>query len=516
MSRRWCPGWLVVALCAGSLFAQDAPGPESFVAKLGDTNERAAAREQLLALGAHAVPAMTTALATANEALCGELLTVLTAMGPRAGAAVPAVLALLDSRPRGDAQIVSTLAELVPWRAADVDVDPAAVQRSVSQARMKNRQSPEANAADIEASQRLRVRLAFPRNLDVATLVAQLRANQPLRVELAAEFVGTHGAAAAAAVPMLRTILTRREPRVVGTERTVPLHRKAATALLAIAPGGDDAELARAVLAGRGPKLIAEVRELPPRLRTRIAELVGELAVPDTRPAAIANLVALGEPTALPVVATLSAPVDDATVAAALATLRELGAHAAPAVPDLVEALTSLSATHTVDAMLTLAHVIPWATDQVPSPTVSSSVGSARIFGKAIRGEIDCEFLTRFSAANAVLTASINVDPQGSVAEFEAHLASPSVAVRECALRVLAVRGAAARPLLPAVAAMLHAPQPKRSSVLWLDRGRVTSQRIDCTADVQRLAAAAILAVADRGDPLCAQARAVMAQPEAK
>jgi hypothetical protein len=72
------------------------------------------------------------------------------------------------------------------------------------------------------------------------------------------------------------------------------------------------------------------------------------------------------------------------------------------------------------------------------------------------------------------------------------------------------------RPLLPTLGAMLGAKQPPRAVMEWRDDGGLVHRRVDCTAEIHRLVARAIIAVAAPGDPLLATARAVLAEPEPK
>ena len=499
----------VTALAA----AQSRPTPGELVEQLAVAEQRGPARERLLALGKDAVPALANRVSATERELRAEVLAILIELGPDAGAAVPQLAAAMRGSPDYPTSTLQALAELVPFRAPDVEIVKEELSR-FQLTRLHRRGQPDTDS-DPSLGTRLQQRLDFPRAPDVASLLTIVQGYQAFRVELAVEHLGLHGPAAAAALPMLQRLLERREPRILTTERTVPLHRKAARAVLAIAPASPAAELARAVLAGKTPPPAAP-SPVPDRARARIAELVVQLDDATKRSAAAANLVALGALAAPAVAATLTQEHDVDSREAALGVLRDLGPRAASTVPELAEALTSLSAEHTVSVMRALQATAPWCRDVVTLGCAAFSIGQLELHGRRVQGKIDAEFLTAFFAAQMEFHAVMTVDPSCSLDELGKLLDSPAVTTREAALAVARERGAECRSLLPALATMLTADQPKGHFVRWNEGGSVTTGDVDRSADVQNLAARAIVAIAPPDDPLVIAARDVLARPEPK
>jgi hypothetical protein len=501
--------WLSVTALAT---AQSQPTPAQLVEQLASVDQRARAREQLLALGKQAVPALCDRV-SAEPRLQAEVLTILIELGPDAGAAVPPLVAAMRGSPDDPTSTLRALAELAPFRAPDVEIDKEELSRF--QLRGLHRRGRPDTDPDPSLESRLQQRLAFPRAPDLASLLTIVQGYQAFRVELAVEHLGLLGPAAAVALPMLQRLLERPEPRILTTELTVSLHRKAARAVLAIAPTSPAAELARAVLAGKStPRSAAP--PVPERARARIAELVAQLDDPTKRSAAAANLVALGALAAPAIAATLADEHDTDSREAALGILRDLGPRAASAVPELAEALASLSAEHTVSVLRALQATAPWCRDVVTLGCTACSIGQLELLGHRIRGRVDAEFLTAFFAAQMDFTLVMAVDPSCSLAELGIMLDSPAVTTREAALAVARERGAGCRPLLPTLAGMLTADPPKGHFVRWTDAGGIETGPLDRTAVVQRLAAQAIVAIAPPDDPLLVAAREVLARPEPK
>jgi hypothetical protein len=524
-TKRW---WTVV--CVGTLLAaQDpalpplspvpAPGtahesPAELLVKLRDPSSREWAHERLLAAGAAAVPALVANLADENDVVPAQRLVILHELGPAAGAAVPALIELLLQGTPWQLEVTRTLAELVPWRAPELAYDDDAMARAFSRDSTGRPRTIGPGLGERLLQHRLRVRATFPRDADVATLVTIVRRGQPWRRELAIELLGRRGAEAAEALPALRDVLERPEPRILTTRTDVPLHRVAARAALAIGADGDLAARARDVSADR-PVPLPVPPPPPERLQRRLAELVQQLGVPDQRAAASANLLALGELAAAPLGALLTTA-DDATIGAALVVLCELGPRAAAAVPDLILAAASSTTAHTGAVLRALAVAAPHAHDLVPPLDWQADLSEVTVFGKRLRGPIDAALLNALSRAQRALAQHQIVDPTATVAELGAFLAAPRVETREAALVLIAARGEPARPLLPALAAMLRAGQPASQEVVWHERG-ARVQAFDRTVPVQRLAARAILAIAPPDDPRRAAAQAVLAaEPAAK
>src|SRR5690606_4693545 len=119
---------------------------------------------------------------------------------------------------------------------------------------------------------------------------------------------------------------------------SLPMHRKVASAVTAIAKNSPTARFAQSVVAGEIPKPAVAV--IPARAKARIDELLRELAVASTRERAAANLVALGRLSAMPLAERLGVSKDPKFLTAAIAVLDALGPAAAEAVPAMLKALT--------------------------------------------------------------------------------------------------------------------------------------------------------------------------------
>jgi hypothetical protein len=503
--------WLSVTALAT---AQSRATPAELVEQLAVAESRANARTQLLAFGKQAVPALANRVTATEPGLQAEALAILIELGPDAGGAVPQLIAAVERNgPVDPTPALQALAELGPFRAADVQIDVNDMARAVFMHALRGARRG-GNGVEMW-SDRLRRRLDFPRAPDIETLLVIAQGCHAYRVELAVEHLALHGSAAAAALPLLQRLLERPEPRILMTDRTVPIHRKAARAMLAIAPASPQADIARAVLAGMAPPAAA-APPVPERARARVATLVTELDVPAKRAAAAANLVALGTLAASAVAATLAHEHDVDSREAALGVLRDLGPRAAATVPELLEALASLSTEHSVSVLRALQATAPWCTDVIPGLSTSCSIGDLSVFGRRVRGNADGAFLTAFFAASAQLHAAMAVDPSSSLTELDALLGSPNVATREAALAVVRERGAECTALLPTLDSMLTATAPKGNVVQWRDEGVVGHLKVDRSAAVQYLAAQAIVAVALPDDPLVAAARDVLARGEPK
>lgn len=470
----------------------------ALVQQLGDVNQRAAARTQLLAMGSEFVPALADALAGASGEKLDELLAILTELGPAAGAAVPQLLERAKKRGEQVVDIVATLAELAPWCPPDI------APRWENQRAMVFMACLEVQRG-FPVCDRLQVRTSFARDTAIEDLITIIDGRRAWHRELAIELLGRRGPAARAALPALRRVFEQPEPRVLPSDRTVPLRAKAAKAVLAIAPDGDDASTAREVLAGvrAAPAPMAPV--LPERAHVRIDELVRELADPAARAAAVTNLVAFGAPVAKPVAASLASS-DADTQRAALAVLRELGPGAAAALPPVLDALGQMPAANVLDALDIVLAATASSRDVVPQVISGLSATGAFVSGRLIEFDEDSS-MERFSMMMAQQYAARTVDANASLPEFEAWLAFSCPFMRERALVALAPRGEKARPLLVKVGEMLRAAHPPH-------RVRQQNTVVDRTPFVQRAAARAIVAIAVPGDPLVTEAKALLAEPE--
>lgn len=486
-----------------------------------DAEVRTAARDALVAMGAPAVAPLVQRLANANDDTTIACLDVLRELAPVAGEAFAVVRERVQAlkRRRGSeatpalaVPLFATLAELAPHRRADDEVDTRDQVRFLVDWEGKG---PELGVV----LQRLRVRQAFPLAVDVTTLRREVAGRVALRAEVAIERLEALGPAALAALSELRAVLDRRQPRMLVTGEDVPLHRKAARALLAIAPDAPEAAAARAVLAGTWAPPERPQPVLPERLRSRLAELGATLrddGDDGRRAAAVANLVALGAPAVPTFVALLDPNSPEAATTAALVGLRGLGRHGVAAVPALVEALRTLPAQHTIDVVHALAATAPWSQDVFFAPTYSCSVGRLEIDGRAIQGTIDVAFLNALQSGWRDLSYALDVPVDASVERLRELLDDPMLGRRERALAVIAARGDEVGDLLATLVPMLTATQPVEYQHEWTEARTVRNRKVDRSAEVQRLVAATILAIAPSDHDASNQAGRRLAELDGK
>lgn len=461
-----------------------------------------------LVRGQQSVEQMMQGIEEAEDADFEQRLLALVAHGPKAAAAVQPLLDLAQSRklpPERFAPLIEALAELAPFRAAGQEIEPRQLMIATQLVGARSRGSLTVNAA----TSRLAVRGRFPQDLSIDDLVIATRAHNPLTVEVAVDLLWVRGTAAHAALPALRALLGRPEPRILLGEGTIPIHRKVARAVAAIEPDGDVAKLAAQTL--EHPPVV-KAGAVPQRLQERIDTLLVELGTPGTRAQAAANLKAIGSSTVASITSVLSKDQAPEVWTAALDVLRDLGPDATAALPRLYEAAWSLPSSHTVAVFEALTAIAPWSWDRLPDLSGNSSVRSVTIAGHPIAGEIDLDFVNAYMAASMRYQSALKVDPDAPLAELGKKLGSPTVALREFALRAIRRRGADARDLLPALGEMLDADQPKERRMVFITATAGGPEVFDHTDTIQRLAAEAILAIAQSEDPLNAAAKARLAK----
>lgn len=498
---------LVAGWFAASAAAQTAG---ELVDQLRDERTRAAAQQALLTLGEPGARAIADRLATMDDAHRRCCFDVLVALGRRAVGAVPKLVDHLAAQRHGAQQALDVLAELVLFH------EPGAPRLARRDFLRAWTHLSDDDVGFSVAVQRLQLRMEFDVTTSVDDLIALLPCRQPFLVEAAVDLLGGHGRGVAAALPALRQLLDRPEPRILLTERRVPLHTKAAKAMLTLGATGPDDEAARAVLAGTWSPREPADRQQPARLQQRVGELVAELANAATRPGALDNLVALGSASALPVADLLAKATAPETVQAALQVLRHLGKDAAATTPQILEAVRSLPAEHTVGAIRALAAVGPWSREVVPALTTSANASSLSVFSTKIHGAIDLDLLRELDLAQAECTLAMSIAVDLPTARLAALLDAPNVLRRERALEIVRARGAECRVLVPDVARLLDATGLAAQVLERTDDGGHRMRRLDRTPHVQRLAARALLAIAATDDPVLRRAREILAQPEGK
>ena len=510
---------LAYCIATAALTAQqNAVAP--LIERLADPAARDAAHAKLLELGNAAAAPLAAQLSTASSEHARACLCVLYALGPAGGAAVAELVDLVARAADGPhldylPEALTTLTELIPYRTDDdatrLEPTVAAAFRRWSQPVRDDRKTKSIT------QQRFAARYAFPRHQPLDALLALAQDRRAWVAEAAIEHLGALGPAAGRAVPVLRAVLHRPEPRILPTDQRVPLHRRAARALLAIDPAGSEVATARSVLAGTwSPPAV--VRPLPPRVRQRLDDLLSELQGVDSarRATAVDNLVALGSLAAEPVGTLLQSTSNDDTLTAALEVLRRLGKDGAAAAPALATALMELSTTHTIAVVQGLVATLPGSEHTYVPPWLSSSVRRLEIQGHRIPGAVGGDFLNAFQDAMEELYMTLSIPAESSAEELRVLLDDASVKKRRRALEVIAMRGAACNSLVDKLGPMMTAAQPVLSRPRWNDDGRATADRVDLTDQIHRLAAAAILAAAPADHELVAPARERLALPAAK
>jgi len=492
-------------LAAAPARAQGAQDPRARVAELADGSQRAAAHRDLVALGGKAVPALIDALDGKDPVVLAETASILREIGPDAGGAVKRLKSLCEA-PTAPFEVLEALAELMPYRGEDLLFDPRWLPGPVLYQRAMGK------AEGMVLLARLHTRALLDVNLGVAVLEPLARSHDAFRAEVAIEMLARRGRAAAGAVDSLAALLLLPDPRILLTDRTVPIRARAARAILALAPEAPAATTARAVLAGTLAPGTNQA-PVPERASRRAEQVVAELAHADTRAAAADNLVALGPIAVPPLLAALGRPHEDEFATSAVDVFRRLGPAAVDAVPALAEMLVTRPATETVAIAHALIVAAPWSRD-VLLLTRTGSLGTISILGRAIPGPIDVDLQNDIDMALNELSTAMLVDASSTPDQLRAMLLHPGELLREAALRMVNMRGPELRALLPDLANMLDQPQPRSPRSIWHADGRslvILESRDDV---VHRLAAQAILAIGTAGDRLLVEkARAVLAAP---
>ncbi|MCB9884533.1 MAG: hypothetical protein H6838_03520 [Planctomycetes bacterium] len=455
------------------------------------------ARAALVEMGAAAVPAIMDVLEGADAASQAPYCSLLIEMGSAAVGARARIEALLGDRKKATCELVWVLAEIAGH---EVVLDPD----SRSPRWVFNVMTTMKGDGQVAFS-RLSSRSSMPRDLALEDWIEALASTNAVRVEFATEQLARLGAKAEAALPGLQLLLEVPDPRILGSERTIHLRRKAALAVLAIAPQSPAGDRAREVLAGV-PPVIEAPPEVPERAAARVTELARELRHDGKRDEALANLVALGA-LAVPAFVAALDPEDVETTAAALAGLTRLGRTGAAAAPALYDQLGRLPGSLHPALMRALTAVAPHCREVWCAMSWGSTGSSLTIFGRSLRTEESA--VNEFRDEATVFQVAMVTDSGCPIGELEHLLDDRYVPRRERALAELRRRGAAAARSLPEVVAMLDAAQPKLLKSVHVGN-TVTSQQVDRDDEVHRLAAEAILAIAPPGDPAIARAKAVL------
>lgn len=484
-------GSLFVTLLAASATAQQHDPTAAIVRELTGFDDTDAHR-RLVTLGKDAVRSLTDDLGAdqLEPHRLRERLRILREIGPPAGTAVAALQEQIVYFPRDVlAEFLVTIAALAPYRPADV-IYRFEIQTKIGEIRFEHDEARQRDAVNL-LLHRMRERFSLHHSASLAELVRAADGYRPFRVELAIELIAKRGFEGFAAAPVLRKLVARSDPKILLTDKTVPLRRAAARAIFAMETSPQDAKVLRGAMLGEAPPASPP---LPERARARIEQLIGELADPTLRDNASDNLVALG---AL-VVPFLAAIVGDeghaAQREAALDVLRRLGPDAGEGVPLLFAALFRAPTNATPSILRALAELAPWSRHHVPFPRFDSTDGLLRLYDRPIGPLEDESHTARCSARHKQLIETLAVDPAAGSKEFETWLDATLPHRAMFAIAVLERRGAEARPLLQQLAEV-----------------RLTSKRPneeDAVEELRRAAARATLKIDAPDGRFSKQARA--------
>lgn len=507
---RWIASSVVLVCFAETLAAQEVRAVR-LVQRLKGSSEvtHEQAGDALVALGGQAVKPLLDALpAKDNRKFARRVLRLLGRIRPSGGTAFPDLMAIgkkLDSDNLID--LLRTLGDLAPYRPEGTDAD--VIARDSFRFLIRSPRPTRAFLGD--AWHRLRMRAGFSLRPTLEYLVTALDGYRPYRVELAIEHTARRGAAAHAVVPGLLRILDRPDPRIPSTDQRLPLRENAARAILKIAGAEyvDATARARAVLDGAGPRA---PRPIPQRAKERLAQLIRDLASDDPKRihAASVNLEAY-RTLSVPVIAVALPSLRSAeSRSAALGVLRRLGQEAAPAYFALTEVLTVYPARHTAEIMELLAEIVPWSRDVSSSLLYTYRLGDLRLLGVRIQGDASPGVFNRVAAAYQKYTAAVTVDPGVTIDDLARLLRHASVCKREVALRLLRLRGRAARPAIRSVLEAMRDSHPSTSEVIWNADGSSSHRMVSRDDAIHRRAAEAVLAIDPENERAVVEARAVL------
>lgn len=370
-----------------------------YVQALG-TKDGPASRAHLLAGGAAAARALRSGL-DQNEPVerTRERLELLARLGPAAAGEYEALQRAARHRPlRAPVEFARTLGELAPYRAENTG-DGSLVPFVV--VTLDGIADPTATN-QLLALERVRFETRHETRADVPlpALLELLHSRRPYRVELAIELLAQRGRTAFEAAPVLRQMLRGTDPRILRTDRVIPLREAAARALLAIEPD----------VAPPSPKPATKGPELPERALARARELVRELFVPERREDARTVLASMGPVAVEACREFVEKDVELSEGLEALDCLLAGGADPSPVVAQLLDDLAKSSPEHRLRLLAWLAFVAPFSRDVVLAPRPENFRGLRLHDFDVLEG---FDRTTRFGISSAAgeLTAALEVDP---------------------------------------------------------------------------------------------------------
>lgn len=333
--------------------------------------------------------------------------------------------------------------------------------------------------------------------------IALLESRSPWRVERAIEALAACGAEARQALPALRALVARPDPRIYFTTRRIPLRRAAAKLVLALEPEAADAKQVRGVLLGEAPTQHSNA--VPETMKARVAELVAELAHEDRRSEALANLLAF-EDFALPLLAEAVTATGDAEHALAIhRAIRNLAPRAGAALPPLLDSIERVSADQQPELLHTIACIAPWSLDRI----LPVNVDRDRYW--IARTPIDIQSSPAAADAFGFLRIAIHADGACSVDELRNMLRDDDLYVRDVGVAIASGRRADAERLLADLEPCLEAKQEPPAIPF------VNSVRAPKTWHLEhrRRAAELVSSIATEGSAAALRARSVLADLDA-
>lgn len=461
----------------------------TLVRALGGSNSDGA-RAELEALGAAAVGALLDDLGTNRESTrhLSRRLETLRALAPFAGHAFDQLQngAKQHQGPCGE-DYLKTLAAIAPYRPKDARLDPMVFLSVLMGTGMLGDDARTARIALI--AERLSVRIELHADAPIEDLVQLAESYRPFQVEAAIELLLHRGADARVALPVLRAIAARPNPRILLSDESVDLRRVAARAILALDPEAQDARDLRGILLGEPMPTAPLSRTHAELLHERAFDLLTKVRDKSEGDLAMRELQALGAMAVPCLMAAVRTGDPSPHEGAALEVLALLGSDAAAAVPHLVQTACAVEPARRPAILLALAATMPWCRDLAPSLRASPASGCFIHDRNLCTGADPATKAQIEIAFHDLLTAAV-VDPGMGTASVERWLQMPVANTRRIALRIALDR---APELRGEVATMLACMEEEVDRSRWeLLTDEATQQR--WIRDYRILAARAVVA----------------------
>ncbi|MBK8099740.1 MAG: hypothetical protein IPK26_21755 [Planctomycetes bacterium] len=348
------------------------------------------------------------------------------------------------------------------------------------------------------------------RCMSVAGLAAALGCGRAYDVEMALDECRARGASVPAALPALEPLLTRRDPRILGTTISLGIRRKTALAVVSVAPMSTIATQARQVLAevvvgGVGAKAKIELhRGTLSDLGDALKRAAARKTIRDMGPQGVALILAelRRDPRSLFVIEALQ--------------LLDRMVETSEYIGELLEIVPLLPEEQIPGALMLVRQAAFRSWDVLGPLYACEWRGRGWLMNREVAVAGSAGWLGVCVAVNAVREAR-RVNQALAIGDLEELLAAPCVLRREAALCVLQTRGLEAKPALASVAQLLQQRQPMYEFRPLTPRRRGTDAplerfpvEVDRTLIVAQLAAKTIVACGKEGNEWYAEALALL------